>query len=81
MLTRRPRPGLIMQINDGETFIDFDLDKSQIKPAIDAPDEVVILRDKLFLHESVKMKARMTMACWTILNAPYRPKAVSHSYY
>lgn len=46
-LKRRSGESLILQTSDGEVLIHFTLQNGQIKLAIDAPREVVILRDEL----------------------------------
>lgn len=52
-VTRKLGKGLILITSDGEIHIDFELNSGkQIKLAIDAPDEVKILRDELLRTEN-----------------------------
>lgn len=48
-ITRRPGEGITLITSDGEIYITYERLNSakQIKLAIDAPDEVEILRDEL----------------------------------
>jgi carbon storage regulator CsrA len=46
-LTRRPKEALILETTDGPIRIVFDIVGGQIKVAIDAPDNVDIVREEL----------------------------------
>lgn len=51
ILKRHPGEGLILYTNDGEIYLDFDLKGNQIKVAIDAPDNVDVVREELQTKE------------------------------